>query len=143
MVDPSRIEEKFRQLDGFLEVLRQLGEIPPAELAGDQVRIGSAKYYLLVSIECCLDVANHVIASEGFRPPRDYADTFTVLAEKGVLPDDFAERLRSMAKFRNRLVHLYSEIDDRQITRFMREGLGDFTRFKGRIIKLLAHDTPG
>jgi hypothetical protein len=35
MVDPSRIEEKFRQLDGFLEVLRQLGEIPPAELAGD------------------------------------------------------------------------------------------------------------
>ena len=72
--------------------------------------IGSAKYYLQVSIECCLDVTNHIIASEHFRAPKDYADSFMVIEEEGLVSDELGKRLRQMAKFRNRLVHLYGEM---------------------------------
>jgi uncharacterized protein YutE (UPF0331/DUF86 family) len=42
-----------------------------------------------------------------------------------------------MAKFRNRLVHLYGEIDDRQVIGVLGEDLGEFDRFRERILALL------
>ena len=137
MVSPERLEEKFRRLAEYLGVLRELRSMPAQELVGDLVRMGSVKYYLQVSIESCIDAAQHVIASEGFRPPNDYADTFTVLAERGILEQDFAERLRRMAKFRNRLVHLYGEIDDQHVVRVLVEDLGDFDLFRELILAIL------
>jgi uncharacterized protein YutE (UPF0331/DUF86 family) len=137
VVSPERLEEKFRRLGEFLAVLRELRSIPAEALPGDLVRMGSVKYYLQVSIESCIDVAQHVIASEGFRPPKDYADTFTVLAERGILEQEFAERLRRMAKFRNRLVHLYGEVDDQHVVRVLAEDLGDFDLFRERILAML------
>ena len=137
LVSPERIEEKFRRLQEYLAVLRELRGVPAQELLGDLVRLGSIKYYLQVSIESCIDVAQHVIASEGFRPPNDYADTFTVLAERGILQREFAERLRRMAKFRNRLVHLYGEIDDQHVVRVLVEDLGDFDLFRELILAIL------
>ena len=137
MVSPERLEEKFRHLGEYQAVLRELHGVPAQALVGDLVRMGSVKYYLQVSIETCIDVAQHVIASEGFRAPNDYADTFTVLAERGILEPDFAERLRRMAKFRNRLVHLYGTIDDRQVVDVLDKDLGDFDRFRELILALL------
>lgn len=137
MVNPSRVEEKLRRLEEYVSVLREIREIPPAELLADRIRMGSAKYYLQVAIECCLDVASHVISSEGFRPPKDYGDTFMVLAERGVLEGPFAEKLRQMAKCRNRLVHLYAEVDDRQVVGALAADLGDFDLFRDRIVRLI------
>ena len=101
----------------------------------DVVLIGSMRYYLQVSIECCLDVAAHVISSERYRAPKDYADTFTVLEENGIIPAELGHRLRQMAKFRNRLVHLYGEIDDQAVYRIAREDLDDIEAFKTAILK--------
>ena len=42
-----------------------------------------------------------------------------------------------MAKFRNRLVHLYSEIDNEYIYEIIKSDLGDFTKFKKSIAKQL------
>jgi uncharacterized protein YutE (UPF0331/DUF86 family) len=57
-------------------------------------------------------VANHIIASERYRSPKDYADSFAVLEEKGIFQQQLGQNLMQMTKFRNRLVHLYGEIDD-------------------------------
>ena len=83
-----------------------MGTVPVEKFLKDKILIGAAKYYLQVSIECCLDVANHIIAAEGFRAPKDYADSFRVLEERDVFGEDLAIKLRQMAKTRNRLVHL-------------------------------------
>ena len=58
--------------------IKKISRTPQETFLKDKILIGSAKYYLQVSIECCLDVANHIIASEKFRAPRDYADSFIV-----------------------------------------------------------------
>ncbi len=34
-----------------------------------------------------LDLANHIIASEGWRVPRDFGDSFTILGAHGVIDD--------------------------------------------------------
>jgi uncharacterized protein YutE (UPF0331/DUF86 family) len=52
-----------------------------------------------------------------------------VMSEAGALPQAFAEELAAMAKFRNRRVHLYGEVDDRQVHALMQTRLGDLGRF--------------
>ncbi len=96
----------------------------------DKILIGSAKYYLQISIECCLDVANHIIASERYRVPKDYADSFAVLEEKGVIQPQLGQNLRQMTKFRNRLVHLYGEIDDKFVYEFINTDVEDIRKFR-------------
>jgi uncharacterized protein YutE (UPF0331/DUF86 family) len=70
-----------------------------------------------------------VISSEGYRSPDDYRDVFAVLNENNIIPDDFTLTLRQMVGFRNRLVHLYWEIDDELIYSFLQNELKDFDRF--------------
>ena len=121
----EKITNKIIQLDEYLKILKQIGKTDKDAFIRDNILIGSAKYYLQVSIEVCLDVASHIIASERLRAPKDYADSFTVLNEAGIISSDLCNKLRQMAKFRNRLVHLYGEIDNEYIYEFIKSDLDD------------------
>lgn len=134
MVSREKITQKFSQLDEYLRLLKRISETPREGFLNDKILIGSAKYYLQVSIECTLDVVNHIIAAERFRPPKDYADSFKVMEEEGLVSPDLGQRLRMMAKFRNRLVHLYGEVDDEYVYEFIGNDLDDIERLRKLIL---------
>ncbi|MBW2239850.1 MAG: DUF86 domain-containing protein [Deltaproteobacteria bacterium] len=135
MVSLEKVILKFQQLDEYLSILRKISKTPKETFLKDKILIGSAKYYLQVSIECCLNVANHIIASEKLRAPRDYSDSFMVIQEEKLISSGLGNRLRQMAKFRNRLVHLYGEIEDAYVYEYIKEDLKDIEKFKLIIIK--------
>jgi len=135
MVSIEKISQKFIQLENYLGLLKEISKESEEAFLKNQIIIGSAKYYLQVSIECCLDVANHIIASERLRAPNDYADSFTVLEEKGIFHQQLGQRLRQMAKFKNRLVHLYGEIDDKFVYEFLKTDVEDIRKFRKIIIE--------
>jgi len=135
MVSSEKVLQKFTLLEEYLQLLQEISKKPKNHFLRDKILIGSAKYYLQVSIECCLDVANHIIASESFRAPKNYADAFQVLAEQKILDSELATRLQQMAKFRNRLVHLYGEVDDEFVFKALTEDLKDIFEFKKTIVE--------
>jgi uncharacterized protein YutE (UPF0331/DUF86 family) len=137
LVEPEVIENKIKKLQEFLERLLKLVNIDKQNFLSDFRNTDSAKYLLQVSIECCLDIATHIIASEKFRSPNDYADSFRVLHERGIIPDELIGRLEEMAKFRNRLVHIYWEINDDLIYEIIRNNRNDFNLFIQAILKLI------
>lgn len=138
MVSIQKIFAKIQLIDENLTLLRRMAATPVERYTTDKVLIGSSRYYLQISIEACLDIANHVISAERYRAPRDYADSFKVLEEEDVLDQELTARLQKMAKFRNRLVHLYGEIDDAQVHRMLRNELPDFEHFTHTILKRFA-----
>lgn len=135
MVSVEKISIKFIQLDDYLSILSEISEVSQEVFVKDKILVGSAKYYLQVSIEICLDVANHIIAAERLRAPKNYADAFTVLEENDILNKILGQKLRQMAKFRNRLVHLYGEIDDVFVCEFIKNDLKDIRSFQKIIIQ--------
>ena len=135
MVSVEKISRKFIQLDEYMGLLDEISKVPEKVFLKDKILIGSAKYYLQISIECCLDVANHIIASERYRAPKDYADSFAVLEEKGIVQQQLGQNLRQMTKFRNRLVHLYGEIDDKFVYEFIKTDVEDIRTFRKVIIR--------
>lgn len=109
MIKPEKIEGILFNLKGFVEKLNRLAALTQEEFLADFTKVESAKHLFQVSVECCLDVSHHIIASERFRAPKSYAESFEILAEQEVLPKTFLPTLRQMVQFRNRLVHLYWE----------------------------------
>ncbi len=129
MVDKSKVDQMLSNLKRYVASLATLAAVGREEFLANPDKIGSAKYHFVIAIECCIDIANHIIASERLRIPGDNADSFVVLVEAGILPIESESAFRAMARFRNRLVHLYWEIDDGRIFAYLRESLGDFNHF--------------
>jgi uncharacterized protein YutE (UPF0331/DUF86 family) len=129
VVDASTLASMLANLRRYVAVLEGLAAVPKESFLGNADRIGNAKYHFVIAIECCIDIANHVIASENFRFPKDNADSFAVLIEEGVVPETLRGPLRDMARFRNRLVHLYWEVDTERVSDCLQNALGDFHAF--------------
>ena len=136
MVDPRRVASLLERLRQTRRILDELAAIPGDELAADLPRLGGAKYYLLLAAEICIDVANHVIASKGLRRPRDFADAFAVLREAGLLDEELATKMASMARFRNLLVHEYGSVDDGRVVEILSEGRADLDAFASAAARL-------
>ena len=130
MVDPLRLRTLLERLDAEIADLQRLADLDPAAVRGDRDRMKSVKYGFVVSIEICIDVGNHIIASEGYRAPHDYGDVFAVLAEHGHLTDEAVPTYTAMAGFRNLLVHGYARVDDDRVVDILHERLDDLRRFR-------------
>lgn len=109
--------------------LEELSALEKTTFLADPHKIGSAKYHLIVAIEGIVDLCNHVIAKNGFRTPEDYSDTIRVMEEHQAFTHECIETLIKMVRFRNRLVHIYWDIDDNEIFRIISEHLADIRCF--------------
>ena len=127
----AKLVSEFRKSVSRLQKLKELGQ---KKFLSDPDKIASAKYHFIVVIESSIDMCNHIISRNGYRVPEDYGDTFKVMSEEGAFDSEFSEELVKMAKFRNRLVHLYWEIDDTMIYKILEGNLVDLNK----LIKLIA-----
>ena len=93
------------------------------------------KHALLESLEACIDIANHIIATKGFRRPTDYKDIFVVLEENKIVPKGLSRKLQEIAKFRNVLVHRYATVDMNKLVQIAKKDIKDINRFLNIIIK--------
>jgi uncharacterized protein YutE (UPF0331/DUF86 family) len=140
VVRPDKVEGILENLKGYVEKLRHLSSLRREEFLSDFTKVESAKHLFQVSVESCIDVSNHIIASERFRAPKSYVETFEILVEKGVIAKDFLPALRQMVQFRNRLVHLYWEVDAEVIYDILQKNLGDFEIFTRQTLRYLSDD---
>lgn len=126
IVDPDRLRRLISSLERWREVLSD----EPSDIYRRRYAVQSAA-------QATIDIANHVIAANGWRVPRDYGDAFTVLLEHDVIDEDLAANLRALSGLRNLLVHLYDEIDDDRVAAEAAAGLDDLSRFAQRTAALI------
>jgi uncharacterized protein YutE (UPF0331/DUF86 family) len=127
VVDEVRVERLLRAIADDLAFLRTEADADAARRA-DPTWLRAIKYTFVTAIEACLDVAQHLCASEGWGPPSTNADALVVLGRHGVLEPDLAHRLARAVGFRNVLVHEYVAVDDAIVERRL-EDLSDLDGF--------------
>jgi len=135
MVDPARLRDLLIRIESRVARLESYGRRSEEEFTSDEEGTAAAKYFLLTAIEDALAVANHIIASEGYRGPADYPDAFRVLTEEGVLDRELGVRLEAMARFRNLLVHGYAKVDDQRVHGFLRTDLRDLASYVRSVLE--------
>ena len=139
MVNFQKIDKQLQMLDKYLSFLKQISRFNLTEFTEDPRNYGSAERFLQLAIETTLNIGNHIISTHNFEAPQDYADIFIILSKHSILPKNFAEELNNMARFRNRLVHVYWEVDTSRVYNIIQSKLGDFEIFKRYIKEFLSH----
>jgi uncharacterized protein YutE (UPF0331/DUF86 family) len=115
MVDARRVRRLLQHLEDDLAFLRERELGDRAALRGDRERMAALKYVFVTTIEACIDVAQHLCASEGWGPPSTNADALRILARHRVISPELGDSLARAVGFRNVLVHGYAEVDDARV----------------------------
>jgi uncharacterized protein YutE (UPF0331/DUF86 family) len=132
-INIERIKQFAGEIKESLHILR--GYIPKGkeQILKDSTILGSIKYNLIVAIQGCIDICNHIVAKKGGRAPQDYGDCFKLMAELGILEENISNQLAQMAKFRNLLIHLYWQVDNERIYEILIKNLDDIEHFLSAI----------
>ena len=136
-LNPDLVRTRSAEIEESVQRLEALAGLSVTDFLADRDAQDIASYRLLVAIEAALALCFHVSSRRLQTTPEDYAGCFAVLGEAGILSADLTERLKSMAKFRNLLVHVYWKIDYRRVHITMQENLGDLRAFSAAIVGLL------
>ena len=137
--DPEVIRRHLGALREALFNLRRHAGRSARELRADADLRWIVERGLQLCVQNALDIATHLAAASGLDSP-DYATAIDRLAAIGVLPPEFASRLRPMAGFRNVLVHGYLKMDLDVLERVLHERLQDLDQFAIQLEAYLARD---
>jgi uncharacterized protein YutE (UPF0331/DUF86 family) len=106
-LDSDRIRSKLDDISRSLTRLRRFQARERADFLADEDCQNIARSRLLTALEAALNICYHVTAKRFHRVPEEYAQCFLMLSQKGLLSSYLAQRLATMARFRNRLVLFY------------------------------------
>ena len=135
--DKERVLTLINHINTALERLSALGSLEKEDFLSDPDKIASAKYHLITSIEAVIDICSHIISKSGFKTPGTYAEAFDILKEHSLIDQDLAKNLKNMVRFRNRLVHIYWDVDDELVYGILKSDIYDLEKFVDLIIKSL------
>jgi uncharacterized protein YutE (UPF0331/DUF86 family) len=87
------------------------------------------------AIEATIDMATHIIASEGLGLPATIRENFLILKEAGIIDDELMKKMQAMVGFRNIAVHDYTTIDPEILKSILAENLQDVEDFYTVILR--------
>lgn len=120
----SRVSWIRQMLDG----IRKLPLADYHQFLEDDRNSAAADSYLRRALESLLDLGRH-IAARGFgRTATEYKEVAVALGDLGVLSPENADLLRTLAGYRNRLVHFYDRISQKELHEICRDQLNDIDR---------------
>ena len=127
----SYIEDSVRSLDRFKGITYN-------EFHANQDNFRIAFYDLHRALEAVMDIGTHILSRIPGARPTSYKDIPRLLEKNKIVPADFSTNaLSKMAGYRNRMVHFYGEISEREVYSIIQEELEDFYIFLTHIKDVL------
>lgn len=135
----KKIEDHLIRLNKYYLELKKLQNQDKAEFINNSILTNASERLFQLAIESCINIGNRILSIEQFsksiKSPETYADIFIELNKIKVIDDNFAENLKRMVKFRNRLVHLYWETDPNEIYDYLQNNIEDFPKFISKVLE--------
>jgi uncharacterized protein YutE (UPF0331/DUF86 family) len=110
MPDRDVILAKVATIQKCLERIRDVTSLDPASL-DDINRQDIFVLNLQRAIQASIDLASHIVASEGLGLPETVRDNFALLKDKGIIDPEIASRMEKMTGFRNIAIHNYQALN--------------------------------
>jgi len=92
MFDRAGIIDHLNELSESLrDWERYKGTVTLEELMNDRDKRNMVLHAMLVTIQACIDIANHIVAERRLRRPATYSEAFEILVEEKVIPMDLGQ----------------------------------------------------
>jgi len=137
-LDQRSIDARIAKLRELTKTLKRLqGQYTRKQFFSEDLIRRYIERYLQLSLEAVLDIADHIIAQEGYKKPEDYRQSILILGEEKVLPKEFAKKFAPATGFRNILVHDYLRLDPKKVFQHFQNDAGDIEKFLRHIVKFV------
>jgi len=136
-IDKELIVSKFQIVDEKIKILKEISRTSAREAVSDPIKRAAAERLLQVAIEAVIDIGCHIISALKLKTPSTYAEIAEILASKRIISDDLQQKIASMIRFRNLLVHGYTKVDPERLADLLERRLNDFELFKEEITEWL------
>lgn len=128
------IAERVAWIRQMLAGLRTLPLDTFDSFQSDPRNIAAAESYLRRALEALLDLGRHLLAKGFGQAVIEYKEVASALGQRGVLDRQQEGLLRTLAGYRNRLVHFYDEVSPRELYEISTAQLGDVERILAEIL---------
>jgi uncharacterized protein YutE (UPF0331/DUF86 family) len=129
VADAEVVRDRESRIRRYVGDLRDMGAISEAAFLANRERQYAVLHALQLAIEASVEIATHICAADALGMPSSYAEAFDLIEKAGVVERALADDLRAMARFRNRIVHFYGEMDLQRVFNLLQGHLGDFDRY--------------
>lgn len=129
VADAETVRDRESRIRGYVRDLREFARISEAAFLENRERQYAVLHALQLAIEASVEIATHICAADNLGVPSSYAEAFDLLERAGIIDVTLAEQVRGMARFRNRIVHFYGDIDLRTVYALLMDHLDDFDRY--------------
>lgn len=136
-INKETIVKRINGIQEEIAQMKKLGEVDfPEYEKSDRYKL--AEYHLHRALEGVFNIGTHILSRIPGGKADEYKQVSQNLGKFNIVPKDFADNnLTKMAKYRNRLVHLYSQITPKETYDIIHNNLGDFDVFLSTIKKVL------
>lgn len=129
VADKEIIRDRCARIRRYVRDLVDLSRITPEDFARNRERQYAVLHALQLAIEASIEIGTHICSADALGVPSSYAETFDLLERGGVIDTELAGKLRAMARFRNRIVHFYWEVDLDEVHRILTRRRDDFDSY--------------
>jgi uncharacterized protein YutE (UPF0331/DUF86 family) len=103
----ERILKIIDELKGYLAKLKEAEKYDLEHFKKEWNIYFSIERLIQLSVECVIEVGEHLISLAKFNKPETYRETFEILEKEGVISSNLSLKLQGLVDFRNKLVHVY------------------------------------
>ena len=132
------IRIRLRKLDQYIGELEKHQHQTLDEFTDDYTAQLATERALQAAVETCTDIASHIVTTYALGKPESQRDMFSLLADAGYLDSEYAATMCDMVSLRNRLVHLYWDVNVARLHGYLQTDLAYLTRFRDFVLGLLA-----
>ncbi len=134
MPDMDVILAKVGNIQRCLKRIKETTNLNPDSL-GDIDKQDIFVLNLQRAIESTIDIAAHIVASEGLGLASTIKDNFKFLWEANIIDIDLLQKMQSMVGFRNIAVHDYQSVDVEILKSILTKNLKDIEEFYTVVLK--------
>lgn len=119
------------RMDWINNMIKEIGRLPLEDyetFITDKKNVWAAESCLRRALEALMDLGRHILAKGFGRGVTEYKGIASGLGEKSVLLPHECDTLKTLAGYRNRMVHFYQEISDKELFEICSSQLSDITR---------------
>jgi len=137
MLDKDKLISKMNFIKQSKRKLEELKKIERQSFLSNFTCFDSTKYNFIVMIEAMVDICNHIISRQGFEIPASSADSVRILIKNNILSGEHQATFVAMVKFRNRIVHLYHDVNNEEVYDILHNNLDDIDKFLADIMNYI------
>ncbi len=119
------IAHRIQWVETMMANIRKLPIENSHDFFSDPRNVLACESCLRRALEALLDLGRHILAKGFGLAVEEYKEIGPALAREKVIPENQAHLFRTMAGYRNRMVHFYHDVSNEEIRLICSDNLGD------------------